>query len=143
MPQPASATTPSASATSVARIAIFLEKAEILTEGVSMDESAFNALAEAELARIEAAIEASGADVDIEQQPGGVLELEFGDGSKMVINRHSAAREIWVAARAGGFHFRSEAGRWLNTRDGAELYAMLSALVSAQAGEQVVLRPQA
>ena len=107
-----------------------------------MEESAFNALAEAELARIEAAIEASGVDVDIEPKAGGVLELEFGDGSKMVINRHSAAREIWVAARAGGFHFRAEAGHWLNTRDGAELYAMLSALVSAQAGEPVLVRPQ-
>ena len=58
-----------------------------------MEESAFNALAEAELARIEAAVEACGAEVDIEQQPGGILEFEFEDGSKMIINRHVAARE--------------------------------------------------
>ncbi|MBS0513518.1 MAG: iron donor protein CyaY [Proteobacteria bacterium] len=99
-----------------------------------MDESAFNALAEAELARIETALEDCGADIDIEPKPGGVLEIEFDNGSKMIINRHTAAREIWVAARSGGFHFRPEAGQWLNTRDGTELYAMLSKLVSEQGG---------
>ncbi|NLF54380.1 MAG: iron donor protein CyaY [Thauera phenolivorans] len=107
-----------------------------------MEESAFNVLAEAELARIEAAVDACGAEVDIEQQPGGILELEFEDGSKMIINRHVAAREIWVAARSGGFHFRPEQGHWINTRDGQELYALLSALVGAQSGTPVTLRPQ-
>ncbi len=104
-----------------------------------MEESEFNALAEAELLRIEAALEACGVDLDIEPKPGGVLEIEFDNGSKMIINRHSAAREIWVAARAGGFHFRPEAGRWIATRDGAELYERLSALVCEQAGAAVTL----
>lgn len=105
-----------------------------------MEESAFNALAESELARIEAALEACGADMDIEQKPGGVLEVEFDNGSKIIINRHSAAREIWVAARSGGFHFRPEAGRWVSARDGVELYALLSRVVSEQGGETVVVR---
>ena len=102
-----------------------------------MDESAFNALAEAELARIETALEDCGVDIDIEPKPGGVLEIEFDNGSKMIINRHTAAREIWVAARSGGFHFRPEAGQWINTRDGTELYAMLSKLVSEQGGSAI------
>lgn len=104
-----------------------------------MEESAFNALAEAELVRIEAALEACGAELDIETMPGGVLEIEFENGSKMVINRHSAAREIWVAAKAGGFHFRYDAGRWIAARDGVELYAMLSQLVSQQSGAPVAV----
>jgi len=106
-----------------------------------MEESAFNALAEAELARIEAALDACGAELDIENKPGGVLEIEFDNGSKMIINRHTAAREIWVAAKSGGFHFRPQDGRWLASRDGAELYAMLSALVSQQSGTPVELMP--
>lgn len=105
-----------------------------------MEESAFNALAEAELVRIEAALEACGAELDIETMPGGVLEIEFENGSKMVINRHSAAREIWVAAKAGGFHFHHDAGRWIATRDGAELYALLSQLVSQQSGAPVEVK---
>ncbi len=105
-----------------------------------MEESEFNTLAEAELARIEAALEGCGADLDVEPGAGGMLEIGFADGSQMVINRHSAAREIWVAARAGGFHFRPESdGRWIAARDGAELYTCLSALVSEQVGTAVIL----
>jgi len=69
-----------------------------------------------------------------------VLEIEFADGSRMVINRHGAAREIWVAARSGGFHFRWDGSVWRDTRDGAELFAALSRLVSAQGGQPVLLR---
>lgn len=104
-----------------------------------MEETEFNTLAEDTLARIEQALEACGADIDYELQAGGVLELEFGDGSKIIVNRHAAAREIWVAARSGGFHFRHEAGHWIGTRDGAELFATLERLASEQAGERVVL----
>lgn len=107
-----------------------------------MEESVFSALADAELMRIEATIENCGADVDIESKPGGILEVEFDDGSKIIINRHVAAREIWVAARSGGFHFRPEEGGWIAGRDGAELYATLSRLVSEQAGEQVTLQAE-
>lgn len=107
-----------------------------------MEESAFNALAEAELARIETALEACGADIDIEPKPGGILELEFDNGSKMIINRHTAAREIWVAAKSGGFHFRFQGESWVNTRDGRELWAMLADLVAAQADQPVQLNPQ-
>lgn len=108
-----------------------------------MEESAFNALAEIELTRIEAALDLCGADIDIENKPGGVLEIEFGNGSKLIINRHSAAREIWVAAKSGGFHFRPDQGRWIASRDGAELYAMLSVLVSQQSGASVEVVPPA
>lgn len=108
-----------------------------------MEESVFNALAEAELARIEAALEACGLDLDLELKQGGVLEVEFDNGSKLIINRHSAAREIWVAAKSGGFHFRPERGKWIAGRDGAELYALLSRVVGEQAGVAVSLEPEA
>ncbi len=104
-----------------------------------MEESAFNALAEAELARIETALEDCGAELDVEPKPGGILEIEFDNGSKMIINRHTAAREIWVAAKSGGFHFRPQEGSWVNTRDGRELWAMLGALVGEQSDEAVRL----
>lgn len=106
-----------------------------------MNDSEFEALADAELARIEQAFETSGVDADIEAKAGGVLAIEFADGSKVIINRHGAAREIWVAARSGGFHFRSDGARWRDTRDGAELYAALSRLATEQSGEPVALVP--
>jgi len=106
-----------------------------------MEETEFTALAERALERIEASLEESGVDADVEMKPGGVIEIEYADGSKMIINRHAAAREIWVAARSGGFHFRWEAGAWRDTREGTELFAALSKLVSAQSGQAVILRP--
>ncbi|MBS1129184.1 MAG: Frataxin-like protein [Proteobacteria bacterium] len=105
-----------------------------------MDDSEFNALAEQALARIDAALEACDADLDFELAPGGVLEIEFADRSKIIVNRHSVAKEIWVAARAGGFHFRWDGASWRDTRDNAELMEKLSMLASRQAGETIVLR---
>src|SRR5215467_4094601 len=104
-----------------------------------MDERQFEALAAQALQRIERALDESGIDVDVELKEGGVLELEFDNGSKIIVNRHGAAREIWVAARSGGFHFRWDGSAWRDTRDGAELFAALSKLVSAQSGTGVIL----
>lgn len=104
-----------------------------------MNESEFQALAGQALDRIERALEASGVEADFELKEGGVLEVEFDNGSKMIINRHAAAREIWVAARAGGFHFRWDGSGWRDSRDGTELFAALSKLVSAQSGRAVIL----
>ena len=106
-----------------------------------MNEAQFAERADAALTRIEAALEESGVDADVERKEGGIVELEFADGSRMVINRHSAAREIWVAARSGGFHFRWDGAAWRDTRDGGELFAALSRLVSALSGQAVILRP--
>jgi CyaY protein len=107
-----------------------------------MTESEFTERADAALARLEGALEAAvaqGAEVDYELKDGGVLELEFENGTKIIVNRHGAAQEIWVAARAGGFHFKWDGERWVNTRTGEELFAALSEQVSAQAGESVTL----
>jgi CyaY protein len=108
-------------------------------DGITMDEKEFSAQAAAALARIESALEAVDGDIDFELAAGGVLEIEFADGSKIVVNRHAVAREIWVAARAGGFHFRWDGDSWLDTRDGSELMAKLSQLASQQAGQPVDL----
>ena len=106
-----------------------------------MDEREFESLATPALLAIEQALEEAlpGADADFELKEGGVLEIEFDDGSKIIVNRHGAAREIWVAARAGGFHFRWDGKAWRDTRDGAELFAALSQLVSQQLGRRVRL----
>ena len=104
-----------------------------------MNDSEFNALADEALTRIEAGLERSGADLDFAMISSGVLEIEFPDGGKIVVNRHAAAREIWVAARSGGFHFRWDGSVWRNTRDQSELMASLSVLLTAQSGDSIKL----
>lgn len=105
-----------------------------------MNESEFESLTDETLGRIERALEASGVDADIETKGAGVLEIEFDNGTRMIVNRHGAAREIWVAGKTGGYHFRWDGSAWRDARDGAELFAALSRLVSAQSGQAVVLR---
>jgi len=105
-----------------------------------MNESEFNSRADAALERIARSLEESAADCDCETKADGVLELEFADGARIVVNRHAAARELWVAARSGGHHFRWNGTNWIDTRDGSELFALLSKLVSAGSGAPVILR---
>ena len=104
-----------------------------------MNDSEFNSLADAMLSRIESGLDASGADLDFAMVSAGVLEIELADRSKLIVNRHGAARELWVAARAGGFHFRWDGQCWRDTRDGSELLAALSTLISAQSGTPISL----
>ncbi len=108
-----------------------------------MTETEFLDLAEAVLDRIEAAIEEAGeaADVDVEcSRSGNVLEIEFVDhGSKIIVNTQAPMQEIWVAARAGGYHYRRVDGQWRDTRDGSELFDALSRLASAQGGAAITL----
>lgn len=108
-----------------------------------MNEQEFLKAADAQLERIEAALESASesgaASFDFETKPGGIIEIEFENGSKIIVNRHAAAREIWLAAKSGGFHFRPEEGRWVGTRDGEELMVALARTVSEQAGVRVSL----
>jgi CyaY protein len=101
-----------------------------------MTESEFNELADAVFARVEHALDASGADVEYSLS-GGVLELEFDDGSKVIVNRHTPNREIWIAARSGGFHYGWQDGRWMSRRDGSELFARLGELIKAGCGTAI------
>jgi len=116
----------------------------------NLEERDFLALADAELTRMESALEQlSNADTvsfDFELKPGGIIEIVLEDGSKIIVNRHAAAQEIWVAARSGGFHFKPPAGSvtaWTGTRDGLGLADVLSRCMSEQAGMPVSLVWQA
>ncbi|MBC7942010.1 MAG: iron donor protein CyaY [Chitinophagaceae bacterium] len=89
------------------------------------------------LARIEATTDRWLQDdvIDIDsQRTGGLLELSFPDGSKIIVNTQPPLLEVWLAARGGGFHYRWAEGAWRDTRDGSEFLAVLSHHASAQGG---------
>lgn len=97
-----------------------------------MTESDFHRAVDAILARIEGSLEDEDAlDTDLE---GGVLTIECADGSRVIVNRQTPNREIWVAAKGGGFHFTLRDGLWRDTRSGDELFASLARVLRAQAG---------
>jgi CyaY protein len=107
---------------------------DIMTR-IELSEAEFNQAAGATLAYIEQALE--DADLDFETPAEGIIEVEFDDGSKVIINRHGVAREIWVAARSGGFHFKPKDGDWVDTKDGEPLFTRLTALIAQQGGGPV------
>ena len=100
----------------------------------------YQRLASAALARIEATLDRWLQDdvIDIDtQRTGGLLELAFPSGSKIVVNTQPPLHELWMAARAGGYHFKWADGAWRDTRDGVEFFARLSEEASVQAGHRL------
>src|SRR5664279_4350880 len=94
----------------------------------------------AALAAVEAAVDRWLQDdiIDIDaSRTGGLLELAFPDGSRIVVNTQPPLQELWLAARSGGFHFRAVGGRWIDGRDGREFFDVLSACASEQAGRSL------
>lgn len=107
-----------------------------------MIETEFIALADRTLAAIGDALDASGADLDW-RIDDGILEIDCsgsgGAGGKIIVNRHVPNRELWLATRGGGFHYRLTDAGWSNTRGGHPLHAELSRALADQAGESIVL----
>jgi CyaY protein len=103
-----------------------------------MNESEFHRAVDAVLSRVEAALENEpGLDVDLES---GILTVTCPDDTRIIVNRQTPNREIWVAARSGGFHFRHEGGEWRDTRSSEELFASLERVIRAQAGVEARLK---
>ena len=98
-------------------------------------------LAEKALQRIEAACDRINDTMDMDldnQRNGGVVTLVFANGSQIVVNLQKPLQEIWLAARAGGFHYRYDGMQWADTKGGAELFAQLYRCASEQAGQTLV-----
>jgi CyaY protein len=96
----------------------------------------YHVKAMAVLASVEAAVDRflqnDVVDVDT-SRTGGLLELGFPNGSKIVLNTQPPLHELWMAARAGGYHYKYVDGRWLD-REGSEFFESLSRCASEQAG---------
>lgn len=103
-------------------------------------ESQFNAEVDNILLAIEKALDdsAAAADAGVEfETVAGILTIECEDGSKIIVNRQTPNREIWVAAKSGGFHFRKVDGAWIDTRGGPDLAARLAQCILEQSGVHV------
>ena len=102
-----------------------------------MTDSEFLDRAEAALRRIEAECdrinEQTDADLD-NQRVGGMVTLVFRDRSQIVVNLQKPLHEIWLAAKAGGFHYRFDGQAWIDTKGQGELFERLSREASAQSG---------
>ncbi len=106
-----------------------------------MNESEFQEIAEQTIEDIQDAIDNIDADIDYDEI-GGVLTLEFENGSKIIFSKQGAMNQLWMAAISGGFHFNFDENnqQWMcDNGNNEELYKMLSRLATEQAGKKVDL----
>lgn len=106
----------------------------------TMSESTFNRRIDDTLRAIEEALDAAASDLDYEGS-GGILTLHCANGSQVILNRQTPVRQLWLAARSGGFHFDWDdaAQGWVRDSDGAGLLPVLQEILAAQCGESVAL----
>jgi CyaY protein len=106
----------------------------------TMDEAAFDQAARDELHAIEDALtDLDPDDVEITTSDG-ILRLDCRDGTKVVINSHRAARQIWMAAVSTAWHFDpSPEGRWVAPKSGDDLRATVTRLLAEHGGVTVRL----
>lgn len=78
-------------------------------------------------------------DTDIDnQRVGGMITLVFPNQSQIVINLQKPLHEIWLAARSGGYHYKYDGHRWMDTKGQGEFFAGLSRYASEQADSPLV-----
>jgi len=105
----------------------------------SLNASEFARESGAILAAIEQGILDADIDADAAFVSEGVLEVEFEDGNKMILNRHDVSREVWVAGRTGAHHFRWDGAGWVDTRTGEAILSIVARIASEISGRPVAL----
>lgn len=81
------------------------------------------------------------ADIDA-QRVGGMVTLVFPNRSQIIINLQKPLQEVWLAAKAGGFHFRLQGEQWQDTKGAGEFFERLSAFACEQSGLSMRFTPQ-
>ncbi len=104
-----------------------------------MNDSEFHQLADDFYQLVEDRVEQCDDDIDWEIM-GGVLELEFADQTKIIINRQEPLHQIWVATKINGHHFAYKDGQWIDNRFGGELLSFLEEAIKTQSGIELSLR---
>ena len=104
-----------------------------------MDEREFQQRADECLQRVARWLEGFDPDELDYATSDGVVTLSFSDGKRFVLNRQSAASQMWLAAGARAWHYRWDgpSGRWLDDKDGHELLERLGGTVSEKLGRSV------
>ena len=108
---------------------------------MTIDESAFDRVANETLEGLMETIDAAlgdRMDVDLE---GGILTIDLNDGGRYVINKHAPNRQIWMSSPVGGathYDYGPDA-QWVDTRGGRALLSVLQDELAKATGTRVEL----
>ena len=103
---------------------------------MSLSEARYHDLVDAVQESVEDVFDDTSLDVDLENS-GGVLTVRFDNGSQLILSRQEPLRQLWVAARSGGFHLDYRDGGWVCDSTGETLAALLARTVREQTGAAV------
>lgn len=105
---------------------------------MSLTEARFHDLVDITQQNLEDIFDESGLDLDIENS-AGVLTIKFENGTQLIFSRQEPLRQLWLAARSGGFHFDydEEEKRWSCDTSDELLSEMLARISLDQAGVEL------
>ena len=71
----------------------------------------------------------------------GVLSMEFADGSKCIMNRQTAAHQIWLAEGAEAWHFTRDEGTgdWLENKGRGRVQDVLGEILTRRLGRPITV----
>lgn len=105
-----------------------------------MTDTEFMDRAEALLRSVEASCDRindeTDADID-NQRVGGMVTLVFRNGTQIIVNLQRPLHEVWMAAKAGGFHYKFDGERWMDTKGNGEFFENLTRYAGQQAGQNL------
>ena len=106
-----------------------------------MDRQQFLRLADECLQRVVSWLEPFDPDEIDFAESDGVVTIEFADKKRYVLNRQTAADQMWLAAGARAWHYDWDEKKktWVDDRDGHELYQRVAEVVSEKIGRSVKL----
>lgn len=103
----------------------------------AMERSEFLRLADDCLERVATWLEEFDPDEVDFTAADGVLKIEFPDGVTYVLNRQTAADQMWFAAGARAWHYDWKDEQWQCDRGELPLYPCLSEVMTAKLGREV------
>ena len=105
---------------------------------MSLTEARFHDLVDATQQQLEDVFDESGLDVDLENS-AGVLTVTFEGEAQLIFSRQEPVRQLWLAAKSGGFHFDYDEKRssWKCDKTDELLSEMVQRLTLEHAGAEL------
>ncbi|MDP3978453.1 MAG: iron donor protein CyaY [Pseudomonas sp.] len=102
---------------------------------MSLTEARFHDLVDTVQQAVEDIFDDSDLDLDLENS-AGVLTVRFENGTQLIFSRQESIRQLWLAARSGGFHFDFDEAseHWICDSSDELLGEMLARITLEQAG---------
>lgn len=105
---------------------------------IMLEEKEYHQLIDQLQQKVEDKLETVDFDLDMDNA-NGVLTIEFENGSQIILSRQPALRQLWVAARSGGYHleYQTSFNRWFLVNSGESINELLQRLIREQVNELV------